>query len=238
MATAVLRLSHERNQLAASHGLFLSTALYERQARHSGEVRFRVGELLAKVTPQGELKQAREDRRYGGHLRNRWVSALELLHHRVGFRFSFCPDTYPAWAVPEVLRSETSGEDFGRAPHRALEQLLKGHLTIRWPEPVLNLAGSSKAEEGSRKLAAAVKKPARGTPNGRVVKEARSARRAAGLNQRAAAALLGVSQGQLCKLEGGLKALSRNDMNRCYLERLADAGRAAHWARHRQFSAH
>lgn len=231
VATSVLKLSHGRNQLAATLGLFLSTALYERHARQTGEVRFRVRDLLSKVLVASDMEQAETDRRYGERLRQRWVTALDLLHHKVGFRFTFCPDTYPAWAVPEVLR-QTSEDVSGRAPHGALEQLMRGHLTIRWPEPVLTLAGTSKAEEQSRALAAqvkpsaaAVKPPARGTPNGTLLKRARQDAR---LNQRAAASALGISQGQLCKLEGNQKTLSRNDLNR-YLEQLADASRAQRW---------
>ena len=230
VATAVLRLSHERNQLAATLGLFLSTALYERQARQSGEVRFKVQDLLSKVLVASDLEHAKTDRRYGERLRNRWVAALDLLHHRVGFRFAFCPDTYPAWAVPEVLR-QTSQDVSGRAPHGALEQLLKGYITVRWPEPVLTLASSSKAEEHSRTLVAATakpaqrKRPARGTPNGTLLKEGR---KAAGLSQKAAASVLGISPAQMCKLEGNQKTLSRNDLTR-YLEKLAEAGRQARW---------
>ena len=67
----MLRLSHERNQLAATLGLFLSTALYERQARNSGEVRFKVQDLLSKVLVASDMEQAKTDRRYGERLRNR-----------------------------------------------------------------------------------------------------------------------------------------------------------------------
>ena len=232
VATSVLRLSHERNQLAATLGLFLSTALYERQARHSGEVRFRVRELLSKVLLASDLEQAKTDRRYSERLRQRWVAALDLLHHRVGFRFNFCPDTYPAWAVPEVLR-QTSEDISGRAPHGALDQLLKGYITVRWPEPVLTLAGSSKEEEQSRALLSTTakpaqrKRPARGTPNGTLLKEGR---RASSLNQRAAASVLGISQSTLTRLETCKSPLARNDLNR-YLELLAEAGRRQRWGR-------
>ena len=230
VATSVLRLSHERNQLAATLGLFLSTALYERHARQKGEVRFRVRELLSKVLLASNLEQAETDRRYSERLRNRWVAALELLHHKVGFRFAFCPDTYPAWAVTEVLR-QTSEDVSGRAPHGALEQLLKGYITVRWPEPVLTLAGSSKAEEQSRALLSTTakpaqrKRPARGTPNGTLLKEGRKAAR---LNQKAAASVLGISPAQMCKLEGNQNTLSRHDLN-LYIEKLAEAGRQARW---------
>ena len=230
VATSVLRLSHERNQLAATLGLFLSTALYERHARQTGEVRFRVRDLLSKVLLASDLEQAETDRRYSERLRQRWVAALDLLHHRVGFRFNFCPDTYPAWAVPEVLR-QTSEDISGRAPHGALEQLLKGHLTIRWPEPVLTLAGSTKAEEQSRALLSTTtkpaqrKRPARGTPNGTLLKEGRKTAR---LNQRAAATILGISQSTLTRLETCKSPLARNDLNR-YLELLAEANRTQRW---------
>lgn len=236
VATAVLKLSHERNQLAATLGLFLSTALYERQARRSGEVRFKVQDLLSKVMPHSDLEASREKTPLGrdkSHkLRHRWVAALDLLHHRVGFRFTFCPDTYPAWAVPEVLRpGEQASEN---APHGALEQLLRGHITVRWPEPVLTLANSSKTEEQSRKLIAAAAKPTqrtrpvRGTPNGTLLKEGR---KAAGLNQKTAAKVLGISAAQMCKLEGNQKALSGNTLN-LYLGKLTEESRRSRWVEH------
>lgn len=83
VATSVLKLSHGRNQLAATLGLFLSTALYERHARQTGEVRFRVRDLLSKVLVASDLEQAETDRRYAERLRQRWVTALDLLHHKV-----------------------------------------------------------------------------------------------------------------------------------------------------------
>ena len=96
---------------------------------------------------------------------------------------------------------------------------------------MLTLANSSKAEEHSRTLVAATakptqrKRPARGTPNGTLLKEGRKAAR---LNQKAAASVLGISQSQMCKLEGNQKTLSRNDLDR-YLEKLAEASRQARW---------
>lgn len=161
---------------------------------------------------------------------------MDVLHHQVGFRFSFCRDTYPAWAIPESLLGDREPWS-GPAPHGALEQLLKGRLTVGWPLPVLEAATSSKAEAGSKALAAQVKNPrhaagraTRGTPNGTLLKQAREA---AQLNQRAAAALLGVSQAQLSKLEGSQKTLTRNDLDR-YLEQLAEHARRERFDRLRR----
>jgi DNA-binding XRE family transcriptional regulator len=229
VATAVLRLSHQRNQLAACLGLYLSTALVEQKARLSeGRREFLVGSLLERVTVARELELAKTDRRYGERLRSSWVAALDVLHHLVGFRFTFCRDTYPAWAVPESLLGDREPWE-GPAPHGALEQLLKGHLTVGWPAPVLEAATNSKAAASSEALAAQVRsprvlassKPARGKPNGTLLKEARQA---AGLTQRSAAGVLGLSQGQLCKLEGGLKALPRTELDR-HLEQLVEHSR-------------
>lgn len=231
VATSVLKLSHHRNQLAACLGLYLSTALVEQKARLTeGRKEFVVGSLLERVTVDRELAQAQADRRYGERLRSSWVAALDVLHHQVGFSFSFCRDTYPAWAIPESLLGDQEPWS-GPAPHGALEQLLKGRLTVGWPAPVLEAATTSKADTASRTLVAQVRSPkgraARGTPNGALLKEAREA---AKLNQRAAAALLGMSQAQLSKLEGSQKALTRNDLDR-YLEQLADHARAERFSR-------
>lgn len=230
VATSVLRLSHQRNQLAACLGLYLSTALVEQRARHTaGQSEFVVGSLLERVTVERELEQAQADRRYGERLRSSWVAALDVLHHLVGFRFSFCPDTYPAWAIPESLLGDREPWS-GQAPHGALEQLLKGRLTVGWPAPVLEAATSSKAAATSQALVAQVRHPRKlastassgnGTGNGTQLKEAR---RLAGLSQRDAAQLLGLSQSQLSKLEGGLKVLPRQELNR-HLEQLAEHNR-------------
>jgi hypothetical protein len=136
VAKAVSSLSHERNQLAAKLGAGIyGTLCYFFKARVSRDIGFhiKVEDALSEVLVASDLEHAKTDRRYGERLRNRWVAALDLLHHRVGFRFAFCPDTYPAWAVPEVLR-QTSQDVSGRAPHGALEQLLKGYITVYWPE--------------------------------------------------------------------------------------------------------
>ena len=187
-----------------------------------------MGSLLERVTVERELEQAQADRRYGERLRSSWVAALDVLHHLVGFRFSFCPDTYPAWAIPEGLHGD--GEPWqGQAPHGALEQLLKGRLTVGWPAPVLEAATSSKAAASSQSLVAQVRHPrklasAPGSPRTTSGTQLKEARRLSGLSQRDAAQLLGMSQSQLSKLEGGLKVLPRQELNR-HLEQLAEHSR-------------
>ena len=99
-----------------------------------------------------------------------------------------------------------------------------------WPAPVLEAATSSKAAATSQALVAQVRHPRKlastassgnGTGNGTQLKEAR---RLSGLSQRDAAQLLGLSQSQLSKLEGGLKVLPRQELNR-HLEQLAEHSR-------------
>jgi len=230
VATAVLRLSHQRNQLAACLGLYLSTALVEQKARLSeGRREFLVGTLLERVTVARELERAQAPgsagREAGRLLRDKWVAALDVLHHAVGFRFSFCRDTYPAWAIPESLLGDREPWD-GPAPHGALEQLLKGRLTVGWPLPVLEASTSSKAAAESQALVAQVRTPRigaapRGKPSGALLKEARQA---AGLNQRAAAELLGLSQSTYNRVETCQRPLPRTELNR-YLEQLAEHSR-------------
>lgn len=226
VATAVLRLSHQRNQLAACLGLYLSTALVEQKARLTeGRREFLVGSLLERVTVARELELAKTDRRYGERLRSSWVAALDVLHHLVGFRFSFCRDTYPAWAVPESLLGDREPWE-GPAPHGALEQLLKGHITVGWPAPVLEAATNSKAAASSEALAAQVRSPRAlasgkapgGKPSGTLLKEAR---KAAGLNQRDAADLLGLGKSTYNRMETCQRPLPRTELNR-YLEQLAE----------------
>lgn len=256
VATSVLKLSHHRNQLAACLGLYLSSALVEKRARHTdGETEFLVGSLLERVTLEREMAQAQADRRYGERLRSSWVAALDVLHHLVGFRFSFCRDTYPTWAIPESLLGEREPWS-GPAPHGALEQLLKGRITVGWPTPVLEASTASKAAETSAALAAQISKgrptdvrptlsavaqlprapiplqisepgerPRRGKPNGVLLKEARTA---AKLSQRSAASLLGVSLSTFNRMETGNRPLPRNDLDR-YLLKLGEAVRAERW---------
>jgi len=236
VATAVLKLSHQRNQLAACLALYLSTALVEQKAQRSdGQREFLVGNLLERVTVARELERAQAPgsagREAGRLLRDKWVAALDVLHHAVGFRFSFCRDTYPAWAIPESLLGDREPWD-GPAPHGALEQLLKGRLTVGWPLPVLEASTSSKAAAESQALVAQVRTPRagaapRGKPSGAVLKEARQA---AGLNQRDAAGLLGLSQSTYNRVETCQRPLPRTELNR-YLEQLAAHSRRERFSR-------
>jgi DNA-binding XRE family transcriptional regulator len=235
VATAVLRLSHQKNQLAACLGLFLSTALREWRAQRTGTAEFTVGQLLERVLPEKELDKAKATRQTSERLRNKWVAALELLHHLVGFRFTFCPDTYPTWAIPEVLLGDR--EPWLKPADRgALEKLLKGRLTVQWPTPVIEAARESKASAESKALVAEIKTPRiKATTSSRTPKEAprgtppgvllRQAREAAQLNQRAAAKVLGISQSELSKLECGSRTLRRNVLDR-YLEQLKTVSQA------------
>jgi DNA-binding XRE family transcriptional regulator len=238
VATAVLRLSHQRNQLAACLGLYLSTALVEQKARLSeGRREFLVGSLLERVTVARELERAQapgsSGREAGRLLRDKWVAALDVLHRTVGFRFTFCRDTYPAWAIPESLLGDREPWE-GPAPHGALEQLLKGHLTVGWPVPVLEAATSSKAAASSEALAAQVRNPKAlasgkapgGKPSGTLLKEAR---KAAGLNQRDAADLLGLGKSTYNRMETCQRPLPRTELNR-YLEQLVEHRRRERWA--------
>lgn len=228
VATKVLKLSHSKNQLAACLGLYLSTALNERKAQNQGEARFVVATLLSKVLTPAELQRAKEERGASDLLRNRWVAALELLHRVVEFRFAFCPDTYPVWAIPEVLRPDGLTVP-DRAPHRALDQLLKGYITIRWPAPVLEANTTSKAEAERRAKVAEIKaapirkpvipSPSHGKTNGDTLREAR---KATGFNQRTAAEVLGISQTLMSFYERNSRPLKLNDLNR-YLELLHQA---------------
>jgi hypothetical protein len=243
VAAGVLKLSHQQNPLATALGLYLATALVEGRSRsEDGLLDLQVGKVLERVVPFRELERARECRETARNLRNKWITALELVQKGAGFTVQFCPNTYPAWAIPESLLGER--EPYGKpaAPHGALDQLMKGHVLVGWPLPVLEANKRSKAAAQSEALAARVRNPkplpkalapapaSSNKPNGTLLKEARLA---TGLNQRDTAELLGLGKSTYNRMETCQRPLPRADLNR-YLGKLAEHAQQERWERARR----
>jgi DNA-binding XRE family transcriptional regulator len=201
--TEVLKLSRHRNRLAGVLGTTLATSLREFQAGAYGYKRLKVGSLLERLTPPRVLGEALEDRRAAFRLREQWRVAMAVVASRVGFRFLPCPDTYPREDFPQALASSLPAGlvDSWQSSTRgtALERLLGGYITVRWPEEVLE---KPKSTSGARGLREAVvqesRKPLRGVA---YCAELKTARTALGLSQRAAAAIVGTSFATLCRIE-------------------------------------
>ncbi len=240
VAAGVLRLSHQQNPLATALGLYLATALVEGKSRaEGGLLDLRVGSVLERVVQAREMDQARTCRETARNLRNKWITALDLVQKAAGFTIQFCPSTYPAWAIPESLLDDREPWD-GPAPRGALDQLMKGHVLVGWPQPVLEANNRSKAAAQSEALVAEVRNPralpreltpapTSSKPNGALLKEAR---KATGLNQRDAAELLGVSKSAYNRMETNQRPLPRADLNR-YVEALAEHHRRERFNRAR-----
>lgn len=202
IATEILRLNRRRGEMAFRLGLWLGT---EHRVRPdwwaTGKGNIRVGELLEKVLPEPDLRRAKETPEGSRNLRERWGQALATLRDEVGFSF-----TFPG-CLPALIPSGFPGHE-GQAPRGALDLLLNSRLEIHWPEKVRQARLQPSLEEVNKKeikQAAARRLNQRSTDNAARLK---AAREATGLSQRAVAERLGISQGQLSKLEkGGEKAL-------------------------------
>lgn len=209
IATEILRLNRRRGEMAFRLGLWLGT---EHRVRPdwwaTGKGNIRVGELLEKVLPEPDLRRAKETPEGSRNLRARWGQALATLRDEVGFSFTFpgCP--------PALIPSGFPDHE-GQAPKGAMDLLLNSRLEIHWPEKIRQARLQPSLEEVSKReirQAAALRLNQRSTDNSARLK---AAREATGLSQRAVAERLGVSQGQLSKLEkGGEKALPTPTLER------------------------
>lgn len=220
MATRVLSLRPHRQELAFRLGIHLAMGVRERQQWKGGRANVRVGKLLEEILPKGELERAERDRDAAHRLRNRWEAALETLHRVVGFRFEFPAGQYPEALIPEDLRPPGM-EDPGPAPHGALEQLLASRLEIIWPEPVVEAIHQKALPQREREATSKARREQRASiqsrPNGARLKEALERAKASGAisGRRQAAARLGMSPGQLSKLENGHASLPERELQRC-----------------------
>jgi hypothetical protein len=192
----------------------------ERQQWKGGRANVRVGKLLEEILPKGELERAERDRDAAHRLRNRWKAALETLHRVVGFRFEFPAGQYPEALIPEDLRPPGM-EDPGPTPHGALDQLLASRLEIIWPEPVVEAIHQKALPQREREATSKARREQRASiqsrPNGARLKEALEKAKASGAikGRRQAASRLGMSPGQLNKLENGHKPLPERELQRC-----------------------
>lgn len=243
VAAGVLKLSHQQNPLATALGLYLATALVEGRSRaEDGLLDLRVGAVLERVVQVRELEQATSCRETARNLRNKWITALDLVQKVAGFAIQFCPNTYPTWAIPEGMLGDREPH-VGQAPRGALDQLMQARILVGWPLPVLEANSRSKAAAQSEALAAKVRNPSArprelapapassssSKPNGTLLKEARLA---VGLNQRDTAGLLGLGKSTYNRMETCQRPLPRADLNR-YLETLAGHAQQERWNRAR-----
>ena len=243
VAAGVLKLSHQQNPLATALGLYLAVAWVEgRNRAEEGMLDLPVGAVLERVVQARELEQAKACRETARNLRNKWITALDLVQKVAGFTFQFCRNTYPAWAIPEGMLGDREPH-VGQAPRGALDQLMKAQILVGLPLPVLEANSRSKAAAKSEALVAKVRNPkpvplpkglapapeSCSKPNGNLLKEGRLA---TGLNQRDTAELLGVSQSTYTRMETCQRPLPRADLNR-YLEVLAGHVQQERWNRAR-----
>jgi hypothetical protein len=220
LATRVLSLGRYREELAFRLGIHLAMGVREKNQWKGGRANERVGHLLEQVLPTGELERAFQSRDAAHRLRNKWAAALTTLEQVVGFRFEFPLDQYPPALIPEDLRPPGM-TDPGPVGHGALERLLASRLVIHWPELVVEAmhqkALPQREKEATRQIRREQRSAIQSRPNGARLKEALEQAKAEGAitGRRQAADRLGMSPGQLSKLENGGKPLSERELQRC-----------------------
>ncbi len=213
IAAEILQLGRHRRELAFRLGIHLALGFRERKQWRSGIANVPVGQLLRDVLPEGDLERARQNRDEGMKLRERWNAAVATLRDAVGFSFTF-PNCPPALVPPDF-----PGHEAGTAPRGALDMLLNSRVEIHWPEQVVEARYREPlAKVQERETRRLIRQQQARLLNQRPTDNAaklKAAREASGLTQRAAAPLLGMSAGQLGRLEVGSRPLPEPELRRC-----------------------
>jgi hypothetical protein len=216
----ILQLGRYKQELAYRIGAILG--MEARIRWKTGRAQVQVERLLREVGLGETVERALRDRRMAHDLRQKWNAALVALQQVVGFRFEFPPEYYPEALIPEDLRPPEMGEA-GTVPHKALEQLLASRLVIHFPEEVTETLHKAlpqqerKALPGPRREKRQERVEHQSRPPAVRLKEALEQAKASGAitGRRQVAERLGMSVGQLSKLENGHYPLPERELRRC-----------------------
>ncbi|MFM7676500.1 MAG: helix-turn-helix domain-containing protein [Synechococcus sp.] len=216
----ILQLGRYKQELAYRIGLLLG--MEARIRWRSGQAHVEVQKLLKEAGFGEVVEKALQDRRSAHVLRQKWDAALVTLQQVVGFRFEFPPEHYPEALIPEDLRPAEMGQP-GPTPPKALEQLLASRLVIHFPETVATSLRKAlphqerKALPRTRPENRQERTEQQRRPNSVRLKEALEQAKASGAitGRRQVAERLGMSVGQLSKLENGHYPLPERELKRC-----------------------
>lgn len=201
IAEDILRLDSYHNELAFK----LMAYLYPASRYHaSGE--YRVRTLLEEALSIPEIEAARQDKRKGYDLKQRWDNFIKLLMDlRNPWQICFDDETYP-----EALRPRSKE----RQPKGYLDQLLKAKIIIKPPDPIPEVIAAKVLPKQKRLQPSKTKTL---TPD-----QIRKGREARGWNQRQLAGYLNLSKTLIGMWEKGTRTPNKEAESQ--LRRLLDLG--------------
>ena len=177
LAQDILRIDPYHDELALRLAIHLTM---DSRIHTSGT--YRVETLLKHLLPHTVIDTARNDKRKGYDLKQRWDNALKLLMN-LRWQIQF-DETYPEWLQPG---SKTKKPNDARKM-KIIEWLLNAKITIKPPEPIPELLASKTKPKQK------VKKQKQIPTTGITSDQIRKGRNAKGWSQRKLAGWLGVTQ--------------------------------------------
>lgn len=176
LAQDILKIDPYHDELALRLAIHLTM-----DSRSHSTGKYRAATLLETILPHTIIDAARNDKRKGYDLKQRWDNALKLLL-QLGWQIEF-DESYPEWLQPGSKAPKP--EDWRKI--KIIERLLQAKLTIKPPEPIPELLKAKvEPKPKNQKLQPAV--ATRLTSD-----QIRKAREAKGWSQRKLAGWLGVS---------------------------------------------
>jgi DNA-binding transcriptional regulator YiaG len=178
LAQDILRINPYHDELALRLAIHLAM---DSRIHVSGQ--YRVETLLKHLLPHTVIDTAREDKRKGYDLKQRWDNALKLLK-KLNWQIQF-DESYPEWLQPG---SKAKKPESARKI-KIIEWLLQAKITIHPPEPIPELL----ATKAQPKPKAKKTKQISTTATRLTSEQIRKGRNAKGWSQRKLAGWLGVS---------------------------------------------
>jgi DNA-binding transcriptional regulator YiaG len=193
LAQDILRIDPYHDELALRLAIHLAM---DSRVHTSGK--YRVETLLKHLLPHTDIDTARNDKRKGYDLKQRWDNALKLLE-TLNWQIRF-DESYPEWLQP----GNTSEKPGTARKMKIIEWLLQAKITIHPPEPIPELLATKvkpKAKAQNQKRISA-------TATRLTSDQIRKGRNAKGWSQRKLAGWLGVSNALIGYWEKGKRTPS------------------------------
>jgi DNA-binding transcriptional regulator YiaG len=193
LAQDILRIDPYHQELALRLAIHLAI---DSRIHVSGH--YRVETLLKHLLPHTVIDTAREDKRKGYDLKQRWDNALKLLE-TLNWQIQF-DESYPEWLQP----GSKEKQPVEAKKMKIMEWLLQAKITIKPPEPIPKLL----ATKAQPKPKTQNQKQIPAMTIGITSEQIRKGRNALGWSQRKLAGWLGVSQSLVKMWEKGKRTPS------------------------------
>jgi DNA-binding transcriptional regulator YiaG len=193
LAQDILRINPYHDELALRLAIHLAM---DSRIHVSGQ--YRVETLLKHLLPHTVIDTAREDKRKGYDLKQRWDNALKLLK-KLNWQIQF-DESYSEWLQP----GSKEKQPVEAKKMKIIEWLLQAKITIKPPEPIPELL----ANKAKPKPKTQNQKQIPAMTTGITSDQIRKARNAKGWSQRKLAGWLGVSQSLVKMWENGKRTPS------------------------------